>query len=86
VAYDPATNFVRYKDGTVNHWEKLERPGVSLEKGHPAYFTSAALDVPKEQERGNDNHGSKILVVPFDGVRFDREMQRIVKAEENKLK
>jgi hypothetical protein len=86
VAYDPATDFVRYKDGTVNHWEKLERPGVYLEKGHPAYFTFAALDVPKEQEHGNDNHGSKVLVVPFDGVRFDRDMRKIVKAEENKSK
>ena len=60
--------------------------GTRGAKGHPAYFTFAALDVPKEQERGNDNHGSKILVVPFDGVRFDREMQRIVKAEERSAK
>ena len=57
-----------------------------MEKGHPAYFTFAALDVPKERERGSDNHGRKILVVPFDGVRFDREMQRIVKAEEKESK
>ncbi len=86
VAYDPATDFIRYKGGTVNHWEKLERPGVYLEKGHPAYFTFAAIDVPKEQERGNDNHGSKILVVPFDGVRFDRDMQKMVKKERDKSK
>ncbi len=86
LAYDPTTNFVRYKDGTVNHWEKLERPGVHLEKGHPAYFTFAALDVPKEVEHGNDNHGSKILVVPFDGVAFDRDMRKIVKSEQKKVK
>ena len=70
----------------MNHWEKLERVGVYLEKGHPAYFTFAALDVPKEAEHGNDNHGSKILVVPFDGVAFDRDMQKIVKAERKKSK
>jgi hypothetical protein len=80
LAYDPTTNFVRYKDGTVNHWDKIERPAVILEKGHVAYFTFAVLDVPKEQERGNDNHGSKVIVVPFDGVKFDRDMAKLVKA------
>jgi hypothetical protein len=84
LAYDPTTDFVRYKDGTVNHWEKMERPGVFLENGHVAYFTFAVLDVPKEQEKGGDNHGSKVLVVPFDGVAFDRDMQTLVKAEARK--
>lgn len=32
LAYDPTTDFVRYSDGTVNHWEKMERPGVLLEE------------------------------------------------------
>jgi len=82
LAYDPTTNFVRYKDGTVNHWDKIERPGVLLENGHVAYFTFAVLDVPKDQEKGNDNHGSKVIVVPFDGAALDREMQKIVKAEQ----
>lgn len=82
LAYDPTTNFVRYKDGTVNHWDKIERPGVLLENGHVAYFTFAVLDVPKDQEKGNDNHGSKIIVVPFDGAALDRDMQKIVKAEQ----
>jgi hypothetical protein len=84
LAYDPTTSFVRYKDGTVNHWDKMERPGVLLENGHVAYFTFAVLDVPKEQERGNDNHGSKIIVVPFDGAALDRDMQKLVKAEARK--
>jgi hypothetical protein len=86
LAYDPTTNFVRYQDGTVNHWDKIERPGVFLVNGHPAYFTFAVLDVPKEEERGNDNHGSKIIVVPFDGVSFDQDMARIVKAEKQNAK
>ena len=80
LAYDPTTDFIRYTDGTVNHWDKIERPGVLLENGHVAYFTFAVLDVPKDQELPNDNHGSKVIVVPFDGVKFDRDMANLSKA------
>jgi hypothetical protein len=79
LAYDPTADFVRYTDGTVNHWDKMERPGVVLVNGHVAAFTFAVIDVPKDQELGNDIHGSKVIVVPFDGVAFDRDMQRIAK-------
>ncbi len=79
LAYDPTKDFVRYTDGTVNHWEKIERPGVHLEDGHVTHFTFAVLDVPKNEERGNDTHGSKVIVVPFDGVAFDRDMQKLAK-------
>jgi hypothetical protein len=75
LAYDPTRDFARYTDGTVNHWEKMERPGVLLENGHVTHFTFAVLDVPKEQERGNDTHGSKVIVVPFDGAALDRDLQ-----------
>jgi hypothetical protein len=74
VAYDPDKDFIRYTDGTVNHWNKIERPGVYLENGHVAYFTFGVIDIPKEDETGNDGHGSKVIVVPFDGVAFDRDM------------
>ena len=40
------------------------------------------IDFNKGQDRPNDNHGSKIVVVPFDGEAFDRDMQAIVAAEE----
>jgi hypothetical protein len=86
LAYDPTTNFVRYKNGVVNHWDKMERPGVVLEKGHVAYFTFAVLDVPKERELGQDGHGSKIIVVPFDGAALDRDLQKIVTAGRAKSK
>jgi hypothetical protein len=86
LAYDPTRNFVRYKDGAVNHWDKMERPSVLIGNGHVEYFTFAVLDVPKEEERGNDNHGSKILVIPFDGAAFDRDMRRIVAAESHPSK
>jgi hypothetical protein len=71
IAYDPTTNFIRYTDGTVNHWNKIERPGVFIENGHITYFTFAVIDVDKSLELGNDTHGSKVIVVPFDGVGFD---------------
>ncbi len=73
--YDPTTDFLRYTDGTVNHWEKIERPGVLLQNGHVTHFTFAVLDFPKDQEKGNDTHGSKIIVVPFDGAALDRDLQ-----------
>ena len=74
LAYDPTTDYLRYTDGTVNHWNNIERPGVYMENGHVTAFTFAVLDVPKAQELPNDNHGSKVIVVPFDGVAFDRDM------------
>jgi hypothetical protein len=72
-AYRSTQPFIRYEDGTVNIWNKLERPQVYLEDGHVKYFTFAAIDVDKDQDVGFDNHGSKIIVVPFDGMRFDAE-------------
>ncbi len=73
LAYDPTADFIRYTDGTVNHWYKLERPGVFMESGHVTAFTFAAIDVDKSLDLANDNHGSKIVVVPFDGAGFDRD-------------
>jgi hypothetical protein len=78
LAYDPTRDFLRYTDGTVNHWEKIERPGVVMSHGHVTHFTFAVLDVPKDQEKGNDTHGSKVIVVPFDGAALDRDLQRHV--------
>ncbi len=77
LAYDPTTDMVRYTDGTVNHWEKMERPGVLLIDGHVAYFTLASLDVPKDQELGDDIHGSKVVVIPFDGAALDRDLAKL---------
>lgn len=79
LAYDPAKEFVRYTDGTVNHWTKLERPGIYIENGHIAAVTLAVIDVEKEQEHGNDGHGSKVIVIPFDGAAMDRDLQSAAK-------
>ncbi|HEY8965038.1 MAG TPA: glycoside hydrolase family protein [Candidatus Methylacidiphilales bacterium] len=74
VAYYPQADFIRYSDGTVNHWNKLERPGVLIEDGHVTAITLAVIDVAKEQEKGNDGHGSKVIVIPFDGAAMDRDL------------
>lgn len=75
VAYDPRKNIVRYTDGTVDHWNKAERPSVYIENGHVVAVTLAVIDVEKEQDHGNDGHGSKIIVIPFDGAALDRDSQ-----------
>ena len=75
VAYDPREPIVRYPDGTVNHWNKAERPSDYIENGHVAAITLAVIDVEKEQDKGNDGHGSKVIVIPFDGATLDRDLQ-----------
>jgi len=74
-AYDPREAIVRYPDGTVNHWNKVERPAVYIENGHVVALTLAAIDVEKEQDKGGDGHGSKVIVIPFDGAALDRDLQ-----------
>jgi hypothetical protein len=64
------SNWLRYTDGTVNQWHNLERPGVYEENGHVTHFTFAVTDVDKNTSAVNMG-GSKILVVPFNGVQFD---------------
>ena len=75
LAYEPDSDFIRYTDGTVNHWNKLERAGVLIENGHVTAISLAVIDVPKEDEKGSDGHGSKIVVIPFDGAAMDRDLE-----------
>ena len=49
----------------------MKRLGVLVENGHPTHFTLAVIDVDKSLDLGNDNHGTKVIVVPFDGAGFD---------------
>jgi hypothetical protein len=59
---------------TCTQWYKMERPGVVLEDGHPTHITWAVSDVDKDNQiPANSNHGSKVIVVPFDGVAFDND-------------
>ena len=70
-AYDAAANFIRYTNGTVNHWKHIERPRPYLVNGHIVAFTFAAINVEKADDLGNDQNGSKVIVVPFDGASYD---------------
>lgn len=74
LAFDPRSDFLRYTDGTVNHWCKIERPGVYIENGHITHWTFSVIDSEKENDLGNDDHNSKVIVVPFDGAAFDGEV------------
>ncbi len=65
-AYTPNGDYIRYEDGTVNHWNKLERPNVYMEDGRVVAFTLSVIDIPKDEDLGGDAHGSKIVVIPFD--------------------
>jgi hypothetical protein len=59
---------------TCTQWYKMERPGVVLQDGHPTHITWAVADVDKDnQVLPGSNHGTKIIVVPFDGVTFDKD-------------
>lgn len=40
-----------------------------------AALTQPVIGVEKEQERGNDGHGSKVIVVPFDGAAMDHDLR-----------
>jgi MYXO-CTERM domain-containing protein len=64
-----------YEDTTTcSQWYKIERPGVVLQDGHPTHITWAVADVDKDnQVLPGTNHGTKIIVVPFDGVAFDKD-------------
>lgn len=77
LAYEPGAAFVRYADGTSNHWNKLERPGVVIEDGHVTAMTFAVTDTPKESQLGSNGHGSKVIVVPFDGAAMDRDLAHV---------
>jgi MYXO-CTERM domain-containing protein len=59
---------------TCTQWYKMERPSVLLEGGHVTHVTWAVADVDKDyQIPAGSNHGSKVIVVPFDGVAFDND-------------
>ncbi len=73
VALDRLTDFIRYTDGTVNHWGNMERPNVYMENGHVTYFTFAVTDQNKDQSSNCCSTGSKVIVVPFDGAAFDAD-------------
>lgn len=81
VAFSDDAGIFRYTDGTVNKWTIVQRPTAYVEGGHVAAFNFSVIDVNKGEDCPDDNHGSKIVVVPFDGEAFGRDMKKIVAAE-----
>ncbi|MGA9637562.1 glycoside hydrolase family protein [Flavobacterium sp.] len=81
IAFKKEAMIFKYTDGTVNNWKFVERPTAYVENGHVTHFLFSVLDVKKGEDKPNDNHGSKIIIVPFDGKAFDEHMQKIIKAE-----
>ena len=76
LAYDPryAQQIFSYTDGTVDHWYKMERPNVLVENDIITHVTFAVSDVDKNNQiSAGTNHGSKVIVVPFDGVSFNAD-------------
>lgn len=77
LAFDPrmAEKIFCYEGSTTcTKWYKMERPGVVLEGGHVTHVTWAVADVDKDNQiPAGSNHGSKVIVVPFDGVAFDAD-------------
>lgn len=66
-AYTPSETFIKYEDGTENHWSIMERPNVYLENGKVVAMTFAVINTEKSEDVSNDQNGSKLIVVPFDG-------------------
>lgn len=64
LAYAPACTV--YEDGTRTCWYKVERPNVLQDEfGRATHLSLAAIDVPKRDDYGNDNHSSKHLIIPL---------------------
>ena len=63
-AYSPSNT--SYEDGTQTNWYKLERPHVLQDEyGRATHLSLAAIDVPKAEDRANDNHNSKNIIMPL---------------------
>ena len=79
IAFKKEAEIFKYTNGVVNNWAMVQRMTVYVENGHPTHFLFSVIDVPKGQDRGNDQHGSKIVIVPFNGKAFDKHMKKIIK-------
>ena len=53
----------------------MERPTAYVDDGHVTHFIFSVIDVHYGGDGANDNHASKIVVLPFDDVAFDKHME-----------
>ena len=74
----------KHRDGTVENWYTVQRATVYTEDNRIKAFNFSVIDVHKGQDGANDENGSKIMVVPFDGEGFSKHIKHLVN-EENRL-
>ncbi|MGJ8658342.1 MAG: glycoside hydrolase family protein [Cellulophaga fucicola] len=86
IAFKKDAEIFKYTNGVVNNWAMVQRMTVYVENGHPTHFLFSVIDVHKGKDKANDNHGSKIVIVPFNGKAFDKYMKKLVKAEKKLAK
>lgn len=85
LAFGRNTKMFRHKDGTIEDWYTVQRPTVYMENGVVKAFNFSVIDVFKGKDLANDNHGSKIMVLPFDGIAFGKHMKKLVSAENKQI-
>lgn len=66
----------------MERWYTVQRPTVYVENGKVKAFNFSVIDVHKGKDRGNDNHGSKIMVIPFDSEGFSKYIADLRKNDE----
>ncbi len=71
----------RYTNGVVNAWKTVQRPTAFVENGHLRAFNFSVIDSGKGGDGPNDNHGSKIVVVPIDTEGFSQYIRKLVERE-----
>ncbi|MFI3270404.1 MAG: hypothetical protein SNG14_00660 [Rikenellaceae bacterium] len=70
-------DFTTYSDGTVNRWDKLERPHIIQdERGRATHLSLAVIDIDKDLDYGSDNHSSKNIIIPLQPSLLVRLMNR----------
>lgn len=63
-AYD--ISIMKLADGTTEHWYKFERPKVRQDRyGRATHMNFAVIDVVKDDDKADDNHSSKNIVIPL---------------------
>jgi hypothetical protein len=81
IAFHKEAGIFKYTNGVENKWTVIQRATVYVENGHPTHFHFSVIDLGKGQDKPNDNHSSKIVIVPFDGIGFDCYMKKSIRVE-----
>lgn len=81
IAFSRNGNVFKHNDGTVEKWATVQRATVYKEDDEVKAFNFSVIDVHKGQDVANDENGSKVMVVPFDGEAFGKHIREIVDKE-----